>query len=185
MIGASIAFVLGLLLLLLLGVWRKAEVSSREVPLYGGSLAEGVPFSVEPCPAEYVSKIFSRADWEFVAAMKSPSLEAFFRAERKSLALLWVQQTTAGIQGIMRQHAEMSRRSEDLDFTTEMRLFLRYAELRLICGILLVSIEMAGPLWLRGLALRASRLSQRIEQAQEALSAAAGEAREVRTIGSL
>lgn len=185
MIGVSIAFVMGMLLLLLLEVWRKATVTAREVPPLGEILAEGAQCPVEPCPAEYVSKIFSRADWEFVAAMKSPALEGFFRAERKSLALLWVQQTTSGIQKIMRQHAEVSRRSQDLDFATEMRLFIRYAELRMICGILFVSIEVAGPLWMRGLALRASGLSQRIEQAQEAFHAAAEEAREVRTIGSL
>ena len=185
MIGVSIAFAMGLLLLLLLGVWRTARVSAREVPLPGELLPESGRLTLQPCPAEYVSRIFSRADWEFVATMKSPSLEGFFRAERKSLALLWVQQTTVGIQKIMRQHAEMSRSSLDLDFATEMRLFFRYAELRMICGILLVSIEVAGPLWLRGLALRASKLSQRIEQAQEAFHATAEEAREVSTIGSL
>jgi hypothetical protein len=172
MMGVSIAFVISMLLLFLLGVWRKATVTARELPPHGG-VPDSAHFPPESCPAEYVSKIFSRDDWEFVAAMKSPALERFFREERKSLALLWVQQTTASIQKIMRQHAELSRRSEDLDFATEMKLFSRYAELRMICGILVVSIELAGPLWLRGLALHASKLSQRIEQAQEAFHSAA------------
>jgi hypothetical protein len=177
MTGASIAFLISGLLFLLLGVWRKAAVTAREVPPQADLLPEGNPLRLEACPAEFVSKIFSRDDWEFVAAMKSPSLEHFFLAERKSLALLWVQQTTAGIQRIMRQHAELSRSSKDLDFPTEIRLFLRFAELRLICGILVLSIELAGPLWLRGLALHASKLSQRIEQAQEAFRVTAEEAR--------
>jgi hypothetical protein len=185
MIGVSIAFVTSMLLLFLLGVWRKATVTAREVPPYGGMLKDGAHFPPESCPAEYVSKIFSRDDWEFVAAMKSPALERFFREERKSLALLWVQQTSADVQKIMRQHAELSRRSEDLEFATEMKLFSRYAELRMICGILFVSIEVAGPLWLRGLALHASKLSQRIEQAQETFHAAAEETQGVRNIGSL
>jgi hypothetical protein len=177
MIGVSIAFVISMLLLFLLGVWRKATVTAREVPADGGMLRDSAHIPPESCPAEYVSKIFSRDDWEFVAAMKSPALERFFRAERKSLALLWVQQTSAEIQKIMRQHAQVSRRSEDLDFATEMKLFSRYAELRMICGILVLSIELAGPLWLRGLALHASKLSQRIEQEQETLDAAVEEAR--------
>jgi hypothetical protein len=185
MIGVSIAFLLSMLLLFLLGVWRRATVTARELPPHGSLQPEGAHFPPESCPAEYVAKIFSRDDWEFVAAMKSPSLEQFFLAERKSLALLWVQQTTAGIQKIMRQHAELSRRSEDLDFATEMKLFSRYAELRMICGILVLSIELAGPLRLRGLALHAGKLSQRIEQAQEAFHAAAEDTREVRSIGSL
>jgi hypothetical protein len=173
MIGVSIAFVISMLLLFLLGVWRRATVTARELSPDGGMLGDSAHIPPESCPAEYVSKIFSRDDWEFVAAMKSPSLERFFREERKSLALLWVQQTSADIRKIMRQHAELSRRSEDLDFVTEMKLFSRYAELRMICGILVLSIELAGPLWLRGLALHASKLSQRIGQAQEAFHAAA------------
>jgi hypothetical protein len=173
MMGVSIAFVISMLLLFLLGAWRRATVTAREVTPQESSLTDSMHFPLEACPAEYVSKIFSRQDWEFVAAMKSPSLERYFLAERKSLALLWVQQTTASIQRIMRQHAEVSRRSEDLDFATEMKLFSRYAELRMICGILVLSIELAGPLWLRGLALHASKLSQRIGQAQEAFHAAA------------
>jgi len=177
MMGVSIAFVISMLLLYLLGVWRRATVTARELPPGGGLLPDSAQFALESCPAEYVSKIFSRDDWKFVAAMKSPALERFFRAERKSLALLWVQQTSADIQKIMRQHAEVSRRSEDLDFATEMKLFSRYAELRMICGILVLSIELAGPLWLRGLALHASKLSQRIEQAQETLDAAVEDAR--------
>jgi hypothetical protein len=185
MMGVSIAFVISMLLLYLLGVWRRATVSARELPPNERMLPDGARFALESCPAEYVSKIFSRDDWEFVAAMKSPSLERFFSEERKSLALLWVQQTSADVQKIMRQHAELSRRSEDLDFATEIKLFSRYAELRMICGILVVSIELAGPLWLRGLALHVSKLSQRIEQAQEAFHAAADETRGVRNIGSL
>ena len=177
MMALSLAFAITLLLLFLLGVWRRARVASRELPSQGDMPPDSAHFRIESCPAEYVSKIFSGDDWAFVAAMKSPSLERFFREERKSLALLWVQQTSSGIQKIMRQHAELSRHSEDLDFATEMRLFLRYAELRTICGILLLSIELAGPLWLRGLAFHASMLSQRIEQTQEALHAAVKEAR--------
>jgi hypothetical protein len=185
MMGISIAFVISLLLLFLLGVWRKATVTARELPSHGDLLVDSDHFPPESCPAEYVSKIFSRDDWEFVAAMKSPALERFFRAERKSLALLWVQQTSADIRKIMRHHAELSRSSEDLDFVTEMRLFSRYAELRIICGLLVLSIELAGPLWLRGLALHASKLSQRIEQAQEAFNEATEEARGVQSSGSL
>lgn len=185
MMGVSIAFVISMLLLFLLGVWRRATVTAREVPPHGSLLPESAHFPPESCPAEYVSRIFSRHDWEFVAAMKSPALERFFRTERKSLALLWVQQTSADVQKIMRQHAELSRRSEDLDFATEIKLFSRYAELRMICGILVLSIELAGPLWLRGLALHVSGLFQRIEQAQEAFHPAAEETRGARSIGSL
>jgi len=185
MIGVSIALLISFLLLLLLAAWRQAVVTAREVPPQAALQPQGVDLPLEPCPAEYVSKIFSREDWEFVASMNSPALQRFFLAERKSLALLWVLQTAAGIQKVMRQHAEFSRGSADLEFATEMHLFFRYAELRVICAVLIVSIELVGPLSLRGLALHASKLSLRIEQAQETFFSAAGDAKGIRSSSSL
>src|SRR5271163_3471241 len=78
MIGVSIALLISFLLLLLLGVWRQAAVTARELPPQGDLLPQGVDLPLEPCPAEYVAKIFSRDDWDFVATMKSPSLKRFF-----------------------------------------------------------------------------------------------------------
>ncbi len=63
-------------------------------------------------------------------------------------------------------------RGQILEFATEMKLVLQYAQLMLICGILLIVIQCAGPLWLRGLALYADALSQRITGAQLAFRAA-------------
>jgi hypothetical protein len=127
---------------------------------------------VEVCPPETVEQIFSDADLEFILRMKSPQLERLFRRERNAVAHLWVQQTSTAISQVMRQHLETSRQSHDLEFSTEAGIFLRYAELKLICGVLSVSIELLGPQKIRGLAVYADRLTQSIGKVQRALAAA-------------
>lgn len=169
MIGlASPLLISALLFLLLLVLWRKAAVSAREISSQGDLQPNDEAAAREACPVETVSKIFSREDQEFVSGLQCASIEKLFRAERKSLALLWVQQTTRRIRGIMREHTELTRRAPDLEFRTEIKVLFRYAELRMVCGFLFLSIELAGPFWMRGLAMYANNMSQRIGQSHEA-----------------
>jgi hypothetical protein len=183
MIGLSGALLIGGLLLLLLlllagrGIWAARGFAAKsDLPLCdeAGDLAT--------CPQEFVPKIFSRVDWEFVSQTKSPKLVKLFRSERKAVALLWVRQTSAAIQRVMGEHAVAVRASQDLEFATEVKLALRYAELMLLCGALFLAIQSAGPLWLSGLALYADSLSRSITEAQRAF-AAATTPREIRTLG--
>jgi hypothetical protein len=172
MIGVSVALIAAVLLLFVILMWARATLAERERPSpLDGSLHQEDEV-LERCPPEFVSKIFTRKDLEYVSELGSRRLEKFFRRERKAVALFWVQQTSAYIRGIKREHVEASRRSRDLEFATEARILLRYAGLQFICGVLFVSIELAGPHGLRGLALRADELAQRIHEAQLAFHAA-------------
>jgi hypothetical protein len=182
MIGVSGALVIAILLLVLLLLLGAKGFSAAR----GLSLRSDVPPQEDaaecgPCPPEFVPQIFSRSDWEFVSETKSSKLERIFRRERKAVALLWIQQTSAAIQRIMREHAQATRGNDDLEFATEVKLVLQFAQLMFICGVLFVAIQSMGPLWLRGLALYADSLSQRIAQAQLDLRAATpgGEIRSV------
>ena len=170
MIGIPAALLIGIVLLLSLLLWalRNATVD-RE--LSAKSDVELLEDSAELalCPPEFVARIFDSSDWKFVSGTKSPQLEKLFRRERKLVALLWVQQTSSGIERIMREHKEASRQSRDLNFATETKLVFLYTELRLICGLLSLAIRSAGPLRLRGLAVYADSLSQRLAQAQQDL----------------
>jgi hypothetical protein len=137
-----------------------------------------------PCPPEFVARVFAPDDSQFVSSMKSPQLQKLFYTERKAVALVWVQQTSVAIQRTMQEHKEMARASEDLEFSTEMKLLLLYAELMCICGLLFVAIQSAGPMWLRRLALYADSQSQRLARVQESLLAAARPP-EARGVGAL
>jgi hypothetical protein len=71
----------------------------------------------------------------------------------------------------MRGHAEAARRSKDLEVSTEIRIFAQYAASMAVCSVLSIAIQIAGPLWLGGLAHFAQKLSLRIAKLQESLQA--------------
>lgn len=184
MIEISSALLIGISLLLLLGLLgTKRPSPSGNFGLRSDILFPDDEDEAVPCPPEFVRRIFSYEDEKFVLDTKSRPLERFFRKERKAVALLWVQQTSAAIQRVMRDHLQASRENEDLEFRTEMKVVLQYAELMVLCGLLSVAIQSAGPLWLRGLALHADTLCQRIAQAQRSLEAASA-GRSMQSVGS-
>lgn len=170
MIGIPTALLLGTIMLLLLlllaarGATAAGELSPRsDVPLLDDETW------VDLCPPEYVVRIFSPEDCEFVSTSKSPQLEKLFRRERKLVALAWVHQTSTALRRIMREHTEATRQSHDLHFATETKLVLVYAELMFLCAMLFLAIQTAGPQRVRGLAVYADTLSQRLARAQQDL----------------
>ena len=143
-----------------------ADKALRDLP-FGweeslSGLEEGAELST--CPPEFVSQIFSNGDLAYVERFDSRELERQFHHERDGVALLWVRQTSAAVQRIMRRHVEASRRSRDIDFMTEARIFLQYARLRAACALMFVGIGLAGAQGVRGVALYADQLTQRISQ---------------------
>lgn len=162
MIGTSSALIGAFVLLGLILVWIRADLTSQHLPSVLDGWLPDQGDAVEVCPPEFVSQIFSSQDLAFISRLESPDLKRHFLRERSAVALLWVQQTTAAIRRIMRRHLEASRLSEDIEFAMEARIFLQYAQLRLICGVLFLLIGLAGPQRLHGMALRADKLTQRI-----------------------
>jgi hypothetical protein len=170
--GISIAVLAAVLLFVSILVWMKSALSGQErFSATSESLRRDGEFE-SGCPAEFVTRIFAKKDLEFVSALGSPQLEKFFRQERKAVALFWVQQTSVQIRGIMREHLRASRGSRDLELGTEAGILLRYGGLQFLCGILFVSIELAGTQGLQGLAARADAWAQRIREAQLGFPAA-------------
>ncbi len=162
MIGTGSALIAAAVLFLLLWIWIRTDASSRELPLAPDEWLPGGGEGAEACPPEFVSRIFSGDDLAFVWRLDSPGLKRQFRRERHAVALLWVQQTSAAVRRIMRRHLEASRASQDLEFAVEVRVFLQYAQLRVICGVLFLLVGLAGPERLRGMALYTHRLTQSI-----------------------
>jgi hypothetical protein len=173
-IGTSSALIGAVVLLVLILVWIKAESASRHLP---SGLDEWPPDQSDAedlCPPEFVSQIFSGQDLAFISRLESPDLKRHFLRERTTVALLWVQQTTAAIRRVMRRHLEASRLSEDIEFASEARIFLQYAQLRLSCGVLSLLIGLAGPQKLRGVALYVDGLTQRIGNVLRGLESGSG-----------
>ena len=166
MIGTTGALLAAAALLLLLIAWIRADKALRDLP-FGPEQWSTSPDEneeVEGCPPEFVSQIFSSGDEAYIGRLDSRELERQFRHERNGVALLWVRQTAAAVHRIMRLHVEASRRSQDIDFMTEARILLHYAQLRAACALVFVGIGLAGPQRVRGVALYADRLTQSIGQ---------------------
>jgi hypothetical protein len=170
--GAYGALFVGALLLFLILVWLRANLAQRDDLSNHQALLSHECENLEACPQEFVSRIFEAEDLKFISRFESPHLQNFFRRERNAVALLWVQETTTAIRGIMHQHLETSRRSKDLHVATEAKIFAQYAQLRFLCGILFVSIGLVGPQKLRGVALYAQELTQQLGHAQLELDSA-------------
>jgi hypothetical protein len=161
-IGTSSALLAAVMLLILILLWVRADSRARK---YLSGLEES--FSerdeiVELCPPEFVSQIFSAQDLTFISRLESTELKNQFLQERSAVALLWVKQTTTAIRRVMRRHLQASRLNVDIEFSTEARIFLQYAQLRLICGTLFLLIGLLGLQRLRGMAFYADELTQLI-----------------------
>jgi hypothetical protein len=149
-VGGALAGAIILLLVLL--AWVRAEASSTDSPSAWNTSFQQESETVEGCSPEIVSQIFSADDLKFVLGFESPSLEKLFRRERTFVALHWLRETSTIISGILRRHLNASRLSADIEISLEARIFLRYAWLKLNCGILFLLIGAFGPQRLAGTA---------------------------------
>jgi hypothetical protein len=137
--------------------------------LQGTALETSEAEAAQPCPEVFVSRVFSRGDWEFVNGLEAHGIKRLFERERKKVALIWVRQTSVMIRKAMREHASAARQSQNLQFSTEISILAQFLILMVVCGILSVAIQTVGPLSLAGLARFAQRLSQRVAKVQESL----------------
>jgi hypothetical protein len=184
MIGLISALTVGLLLLIALVVFALRQGSTARdfdsISEFPGDLRHSG--EIEVCPPELVARIFSREDWELISQTHSPALERLFLEERKKVALLWVRQTSRGIQQVMRNHADAAKQAADIRFRTELSLFLMYIELLLMCETLLLLITTVGPPRLERIASYVHELSRQISYAHEAFArSSAGAATEIPT----
>ncbi len=166
MIGFASLLAGVVLLLLLVALAAKGWLAARDSR--EARIAQDDNAGAEMCPPELVGQVFSRQDSEFIRGMRAPELVALFQQERKRVALVWVGQTSAMIQRVMREHAEAARQSKSVDFPTELKIWRQFLSLVLICGTLSVMIQVAGPLWLASLARVAQRLSEQMTNVQSA-----------------
>ena len=169
MIALSSLAVGVLLLVLLLAVAVKSWLAYRDSADLPGSEDE---LGQEHCPSVFVRRIFSPVDWRYVHGMKSPDMEKLFRKERRTVALVWVRQTSFGIRRIMREHAAIARQSTNLQPATELKIFLQFAALLVTCGAIRVGIDLAGPMRIGGLARYADNLAQQVVQVERSFEVA-------------
>jgi hypothetical protein len=170
-IPCAIAVVLFLFLLLLFATSGKSLTDQNfleeknEFPIRGAKT---------PRPPDFVQRLFSREDWEFVASLRSDPLLRIFKKERKAVGLQWVRGIAAEISRAMQEHTRAARRSADLRVAGELQLFYRFAGLRILCGLLVILIGFVDLPTLLNVATRASKLSEDFLKAQPELKVESG-----------
>lgn len=145
-----------LMAVLLFSVLLVAIVRARQEGAAGAVDYDEIPVpdggADDALAAQMLARVFSAGDEAFVAGEASAGLERLLRRERKRLALRWVGRKDAEARWIMGQHARLARSARDLEPAGELRLALRYLELRSLCALLFLLISAFGPAGLHGLA---------------------------------
>jgi len=172
MISAPVTLLVGLLVIGSGLLVAQGLASARKGKVQFEALLLEDDSAFPACPSDLVNRIFFADDSKFIQAANSPHLAELFRRERRQVALVWVQQTSASIHRVMHDHKRIARVSKDLDFETEVKLLWLYSELMLLCGALALAVQAVGPLGVRRLAVYADAHSQRLAQVQQSFQAA-------------
>jgi len=96
-------------------------------------------------PPEFVSRLFSAEDFDYVAAASSEDTRRLFLRQRRKIALLWAAQVQNQVLNLKRFHLGRSRFYSRLSVKAELSLALRFAELTAICRVLRIIIYARGP----------------------------------------
>jgi hypothetical protein len=167
-VPCAIAAVLFLVLLLLFATSGNSSAAQNFLDEQSEFLIQRAK---SPCPPDFVRRLFSRQDWEFVTDLQSPALIRIFKRERKAVGLHWVRGLAIEISQTMREHTRAARQSADLNVADELQVFCRFAGLRILCGLMEILIGFVDLPTLLKVATRAAKLSERFLAAQPQLMA--------------
>ena len=159
---AVLVILLGFLFIVLIGFSlirggaRSGSMRNRSEEQTAAALSAG------PCPPEVLERIFEPGDSDFIARQHSREAQELFHRERKRLAYLWLRQTRREIAHVRQFHAEIARKSANLNPGTEFKIALDCLLVSGMCWLMAVAIYFLGPLHTRGMARYASDLSAQL-----------------------
>lgn len=106
--------------------------------------------------------IFSKADWHFILNERCGLLTELFTAERRALAVRWLNDRAERIHAVRAKHVQNSRYSQDLNVLAELRLLVLLQYLIALCWCMLLVVRVAQPTASRTLALHFERMVGRL-----------------------
>jgi hypothetical protein len=120
-------------------------------------------------PPELVGRIFAKQDLDYVRSNAPRHVQEMFHAERKKVALAWVDQVRSQIESLKRFHLGAARFYAKLSFKTEIALAFEFAALLMACRALRVLLYLRGayaaPRMVEATAAAAGRLCDISERA--------------------
>ena len=151
MMQMILSLILGVLLLGLMLYWLlRRDAADNNV-----SAAWDVLVSLQArfLPAGVVDSIFDRNDFLFVREQRDGHILRLLEAERKAIALAWLDSTRREVKLLMAFHVKCARHIVRLPAALEIKLAVGYAGFLLACATLVIFVRVAGP-------FRASRFAQ-------------------------
>lgn len=169
MSGTLALVAIGLLLIgLLVALLRRTESAADDSfprPLSHSSLAS---LKFEERRKDILDRVFGHEDWDFVRNHGSQENRRLFLMERKKIALFWLSEIRSQSKAAMSFHLSYARKSERLQPIQELKLAADFFVIRAKCAFIAVMILLRGPVALRGMVGRASRLSGQFRGWREA-----------------
>ncbi len=133
----------GLLFVFLLVLSRRGKAEGGARALVGARQALFTLRS-ELLPPDLVTRIFAREDLEFVLSLHSAAVQSVFFAQRKRIALIWVERIQAQIRHLRHLHLGSARFYARLEFKTELSLAWNFTILLVSCRALKTAILIGG-----------------------------------------
>jgi hypothetical protein len=94
---------------------------------------------------DLVARIFARDDLEYVLSLRSRSVETVFFAQRKRVALMWVERIRTQVRHLRHLHLGSARFYARLEFKTELSMAWNFTVLLFSCRVLQFAIFVGGP----------------------------------------
>jgi hypothetical protein len=113
-------------------------------------------------PPGMVERIFSKQDYEYLAAGGSKQVCALFLEERRTIALGWVSQVRKQILSLRQFHLGSARYYSRLRPPTEARLALEFLTLLCVCRLLQIALSLRGPYAAPGMVGQAAAAASRV-----------------------
>jgi len=118
-------------------------------------------------PAEFVERMYDRGDAEYVMKVAPREVQKQFIAERKRIAIAWIERVREEIRGLWHFHLRESRHHEAMSIRSEIALALDFYSLLLACRLLQVAVRFRGPYSVAGVVHTTMAAAARVCQASE------------------
>jgi hypothetical protein len=160
-----LSLLLGVLLLGLSLYWLlRSELAAKDVPTAQSTLENLRATSFR---ADLIHRALDDGDFLFVYAQKNRQIVDLLEAERKAIAMCWLQKTRRQVKVVMAFHVKSARHNAGLVPMREIKLAFEYLNFLLVCDALRMFVWMCGPFRARKVARRTVAAKARLYAASE------------------
>jgi hypothetical protein len=118
-------------------------------------------------PADFVDRIYDRADLEYVRKNATRAVQKQFMAERKRIAIGWIERVREEIRELWHFHLRESRHHEGMSIRSEIALAFDFYWLLAACRILNLFVRVRGPYAMPGFVRGTMAAAERVCDASE------------------